>query len=73
MKAITRCLKVLRTERTLSQLEVGQRAGLKEYRYWRIEAGYTTPTDDELEQIAKVFKLSLEELKERIHGAAVVR
>jgi transcriptional regulator with XRE-family HTH domain len=66
MKAITKRLKVLRTERSLSQIETAQRAGLKEYRYWRIESGYSDPTDVEMVAIAKVLRVAPEELADLV-------
>lgn len=57
MKAVTRRLRVLRVERGLSQRETAVRAGLPEGRYQRIEAGYVTPSNDDLAALAKVFRL----------------
>jgi transcriptional regulator with XRE-family HTH domain len=46
-------LHVLRAERWLTQGQAADRVGIKRPRYWRIEAGITYPTDDELEAIER--------------------
>ena len=56
-KPITKRLRTLRAGADLSQIETAQRAGLKEYRYWRIESGYTAPSDDEIAALERVFEL----------------
>lgn len=59
-------LKVLRAEKGLSQLDTSIKAGIKEYRYWRIENGYEQPTDDELDALARVFGVAKTDV---IHGS----
>lgn len=51
-------LKVLRAEKRLSQLDTAIKAGIKEYRYWRIENGYEVPTPAERAALAKVFRVA---------------
>jgi transcriptional regulator with XRE-family HTH domain len=63
VKALTRRLRVLRAERQLSQITTARLAGMKEYRYWRIEAGYSVPTDQELGRIARALKTSVDDLR----------
>jgi transcriptional regulator with XRE-family HTH domain len=59
MKVNTR-LRVLRAERGLSQMETAAKAGLAVNRYWRIENGYSEPTDDERKALAKkAFELNV--------------
>jgi transcriptional regulator with XRE-family HTH domain len=56
MKGITRRLRVLRAGRNISQLDTALKVGIAERRYWEIENGYRTPTDDEIVALAKVLK-----------------
>lgn len=51
----TNRLKVLRAGKNLSQLDTSIKAGIKHYRYWRIENGYEVPTPDERAALAKLF------------------
>jgi transcriptional regulator with XRE-family HTH domain len=48
-------LKVLRAEHRLSQMDTATRAAISHNRYWRIENGYTEPTDAERAALAAVF------------------
>jgi transcriptional regulator with XRE-family HTH domain len=73
MKPITKRLRTLRAGADLSQIETAQRAGLKEYRYWRIESGYSTPSDDEIAALETVFDLRGGELLADIEHEAVRR
>lgn len=51
-------LKVLRAEHRKSQLDTSIQAGIKEYRYWRIENGYEVPTESEIKRLARVFRVA---------------
>jgi|KBSSwiStaDraftv2_1062776.scaffolds.fasta_scaffold2057168_2 transcriptional regulator with XRE-family HTH domain len=62
MKGPKNRLKVLRADKNLSQLDLAVKAGIKEYRYWRIENGYVIPTDDERAAIAKALKVTIAEV-----------
>lgn len=55
-------LRVLRAERGLTQLAVARRLGMSQAKYWQIENGYTTPTAKETERLAKLLKVSEDEL-----------
>lgn len=52
-------LRVLRAEKNKSQLDTAIEAGIKQYRYWRIENGYEVPTEDERAALAGVFKVGV--------------
>jgi transcriptional regulator with XRE-family HTH domain len=62
MKGPRNRLKALRAERDLSQLDLSTKTGIKEYRYWRIENGYVVPTDRERLLIARVLRVSENEV-----------
>lgn len=51
-------LRVLRAEKGWSQLDTAIKAGIKEYRYWRIENGYEIPTSTERATLARMFKVN---------------
>lgn len=55
-------LKVLRAERSLSQIELARRAHIPETRYWRIESGYDEPSEDDRRAIAKVLRVDESQL-----------
>ena len=49
-------LRVLRAEHgKKSQLDTALGAGIKEYRYWRLENGYEIPTPRERTALAELF------------------
>lgn len=48
-------LKFLRARRDLSQYDAAAAVGISVNRFWRIEHGYTSPTDAEVEAIVKFF------------------
>lgn len=52
-------LRVLRAEARLTQYETAYHAKLPPNRYWRIEAGWTVPTEQDKAKIANVFKVSV--------------
>jgi transcriptional regulator with XRE-family HTH domain len=56
MKLITKRLRILRTEREITQRETAISAGLPHYRYMEIENGYRIPTPTELRRIARTLK-----------------
>jgi transcriptional regulator with XRE-family HTH domain len=56
MKDITRRLRLLRTDRDLTQRDAAIKAGITTYRYWEIENGYRPPTDSELRGICRALK-----------------
>ena len=62
MKAITKRLRVLRTERDITQRDLAVRAKLGLQRYWDIENGYRTATDAEQAKIAKALKVQREDI-----------
>lgn len=56
-------LRVLRAERRLSQRDTAVKARMQSFdRYWRIEAGYAVPTEDEQAALAKVFRVPVDEV-----------
>jgi transcriptional regulator with XRE-family HTH domain len=55
MKGQKNRLRVLRAEKKLSQLALSTKSRIKEYRYWRIENGYITPTDNERAALARAL------------------
>lgn len=57
-------LRMFRAKSGLSQLKVEQRAKLTTGQYWRIENGYDDATESELRRIAKVLKVTFEQLVE---------
>jgi len=52
-------LRLLRAEHRLSQYAAAVAAGVSHNRYWRIENGYTEPTDAERAKLAGVFGVSV--------------
>lgn len=55
-KTATNRLRVLRAERDITQMDLALKARISHNRYWRIEAGYVTATDEELARIARALK-----------------
>ena len=51
-------LRVIRAEQRVSQLRLGLAAGIHPTRLWRIENGYTEPTDPERAAIARALDVS---------------
>jgi len=71
MKGPKNRLRVIRADKGVSQLDVAMKAGVKEYRYWRIENRYVIPTDDERDAIAKALKVSVADVfPDSVAGAA---
>lgn len=70
MKEITKQLRVLRADRGLSQLDLGSKANIKEYRYWRIENGYIAPTPEEVAALAQALKCSPSDIVPGVEAAA---
>lgn len=66
MKPLTQRLRVLRAGSSLSQIETAARAGIKHYRYWRIESGYVEPTDSEIAALARVFNVQPAEISDAV-------
>lgn len=62
MKHITKRLRVLRTERDLTQRDLAIKAALPIGRYWEIENGYRAASQDEAERIAKVLKSTRDDI-----------
>jgi transcriptional regulator with XRE-family HTH domain len=57
MKDITRRLRLIRTERDLTQRDTAIKADMPTMRYWEIENGYRTPTDAEVSRLARALKV----------------
>jgi transcriptional regulator with XRE-family HTH domain len=57
MKEITRRLRIIRTERDLTQRDTAIKADLSVSKYWEIENGYRTPTDAEVSRLARALKV----------------
>lgn len=57
-------LKVLRAEHTLTQYQAAEKARISQHRYWRIENGWTKPTAEEVQRLARLFKCEVSELRE---------
>ena len=55
-------LRVIRAERSCSQLDAALKAKITEGRYWRIENGYVVPTEDERARIAAALKVPVADL-----------
>jgi transcriptional regulator with XRE-family HTH domain len=55
-------LRVQRAERRQSQMAVAAALAMSFNRYWRIENGYTVPTDDERVLLATHFQTTPSEL-----------
>lgn len=55
-------LRVLRAERRINQLDTAAKAKIVMGRYWKIENGYTEPTEDERVRLARALRTSIEEL-----------
>lgn len=57
-ETVRRALKSLRANAGLSQLDVAERLGIPEKRYWRIENGYDEPDDEAfLNRLAKTLRV----------------
>jgi transcriptional regulator with XRE-family HTH domain len=56
MKQPKNRLRLLRAERRLNQLDTALASRISASRYWRIENGYTQPTDAERATLARVLK-----------------
>ncbi len=62
MKVITKRLRVLRTERDITQRDLALKASIPVGRYWEIENGYRAPTPVEADRIASILKASIEDV-----------
>lgn len=58
----TNRLKVLRAERSLSQLDTALKAGIPSHRYWLIENGYRDVTPAERARLTAVFGVGEDEV-----------
>ena len=54
---ISKKIKLERTKRDLSQLELANMAGVDKNTIWKIETGQVSPTLDTLEKIAKALDM----------------
>lgn len=61
-----RCIRQLRTEAGLSQVEFGERCGFYQTYLSRLERGQANPTLNAMEVIANALGLSIYELWERV-------
>lgn len=50
-------LRVLRARKRINQYDTALKAKISPNRYWRIENGYTQPTPDEREALARLFRV----------------
>lgn len=55
-------LPVLRAERDISQLDLAVKVGMSHNRYWRVENGYTEPTDEERNTLASTLGVPVAEI-----------
>ena len=55
-------LRVLRAERRWNQLNTAKRAQFSQTKYWRIENGYTEASPQERQRLARIFKVSVDEV-----------
>lgn len=55
-------LRVLRAERNISQMDAADAVAMSANRFWRIENGYTEPTDDEKEALARFFGVRVRDI-----------
>ena len=62
MNTVYSNIKAIRIKKNLSQSEMGKKIGTNQSNYNRIEAGLTQLTIERMEQIAKVFEMSVNEL-----------
>lgn len=62
MKAITKRLRLLRTEKGLTQRDAALRAGMPIGRYWEIENGYRSPGDEDLGRLGLAFGIPANEV-----------
>lgn len=53
---------MLRAERRWNQLDTAKRTRLSQTKYWRIENGYAEATPQERQRLARVFKVSVDEV-----------
>lgn len=64
-------LPILRAERgRVPQFDVADACGISRNRYWRIENGYTEPTDEEKAALAVYFNVSAARVFARVRGVA---
>lgn len=54
-------LRVLRADRRISQMDLALEVGMGRDRLWRIENGYTEPTEDEMVAIANALGAQVDE------------
>lgn len=64
-----RCVRDLRVEKGLSQVEFGERCGFYQTYLSRIETGKANPTLNAIEVIANALGLTVFDLFERVRGA----
>ncbi|RYF71473.1 MAG: XRE family transcriptional regulator [Comamonadaceae bacterium] len=64
-----RCVRELRVEQGLSQVEFGERCGFYQTYLSRIETGKANPTLNAIEVIAIALGLTVFDLFERVRGA----
>jgi transcriptional regulator with XRE-family HTH domain len=65
-KRFGKCVRELRTEAGLSQIEFGERCGFYQTYLSRIENGHANPTLNAMEVIANALGLTIYELFDRI-------
>lgn len=63
---IRRHYRLWRVALGLTQWEVAARSRLTRQAYWEIEQGYRQPRAGEWKRLARVFKLTAEQLKEKV-------
>jgi transcriptional regulator with XRE-family HTH domain len=62
MKTVRNRLRVLRAERRMNQTNAARRSRIGFNRYWRIENGYAEATPEERDRLARIFKVSVDEV-----------
>ncbi|WP_073465830.1 helix-turn-helix domain-containing protein [Rhizobacter sp. OV335] len=67
------CVRALRTEAGLSQVEFGERCGFYQTYLSRIENGHANPTLNAIEVIANALGMTVFDLFDQIRPAAVAR
>jgi transcriptional regulator with XRE-family HTH domain len=72
-EGIKRALKAFRATAGLSQMAVAERVGMTERHYWRIENGYDEPTASERTKLAKLLKVTINELPWPVAAVPVER
>lgn len=65
-----RCIRQLRVEAGLSQVEFGERCGFYQTYLSRLERGQANPTLNAMEVIANAFGMTVFDLWERVKAAA---